>query len=243
MVPVVQWTPHRPVQQVREENHKGKNSLPVLGIEPRTSIRLEAQCDDHSATTACHCLAYYIGHGSSGDIGDWVGFPSPLFPRFRGHCAANAAGSISYSSLSPCEQRTEKVDFMENEVSAGGQILGKSGQESQVSLIPPKWILEPRDVNVSAGHSLSLQCRAEGHPTPAITWKRATENALITASPGMQPGDYKDIFPPTGNSSPFTNGTVRFDQVRKSDEGNYLCEARNDVGSGLSKVIFLKVNG
>ncbi|XP_035712680.1 Down syndrome cell adhesion molecule-like protein Dscam2 [Folsomia candida] len=58
----------------------------------------------------------------------------------------------------------------------------------------------------------------------------------------MQPGDYKDIFPPTGNSSPFTNGTVRFDQVRKSDEGNYLCEARNDVGSGLSKVIFLKVN-
>ncbi|OXA56398.1 Down syndrome cell adhesion molecule-like protein Dscam2 [Folsomia candida] len=39
--------------------------------------------------------------------------------------------------------------------------------------VPPKWILEPRDVNVSVGHSLSLQCRAEGHPTPAITWKRA----------------------------------------------------------------------
>ncbi|OXA55653.1 Down syndrome cell adhesion molecule-like protein Dscam2, partial [Folsomia candida] len=132
--------------------------------------------------------------------------------------------------------------------------------------VPPKWILEPRDVNVSAGHSLSLQCRAEGHPTPSITWKRATgtlsidfsnifpslviflsihnsfSRFLISTSAGMQPGDYKDILSPTGSSSPFANGTIRFDQVRKSDEGNYLCEARNDVGSGLSKVIFLKVN-
>ncbi|OXA55481.1 Down syndrome cell adhesion molecule-like protein Dscam2, partial [Folsomia candida] len=112
---------------------------------------------------------------------------------------------------------------------------GREHYSSELTVqIPPKWILEPRDVNVSAGHSLSLQCRTEGHPTPSITWKRATA--------GMQPGDYKDILSPTGSSSPFANGTIRFDQVRKSDEGNYLCEARNDVGSGLSKVIFLKVN-
>ncbi|XP_035706898.1 Down syndrome cell adhesion molecule-like protein Dscam2 [Folsomia candida] len=111
---------------------------------------------------------------------------------------------------------------------------GREHYSSELTVqIPPKWILEPRDVNVSVGHSLSLQCRAEGHPTPAITWKRAI---------GMHPGDYKDILSPTGSSSPFANGTIRFDQVRKSDEGNYLCEARNDVGSGLSKVIFLKVN-
>ncbi|OXA56397.1 Down syndrome cell adhesion molecule-like protein Dscam2 [Folsomia candida] len=112
---------------------------------------------------------------------------------------------------------------------------GREHYSSELTVqIPPKWILEPRDVNVSAGHSFSLQCRAEGHPTPSITWKRATA--------GMQPGDYKYILSPTGSSSPFANGTIRFDQVRKSDEGNYLCEARNDVGSGLSKVIFLKVN-
>lgn len=29
----------------------------------------------------------------------------------------------------------------------------------------------------------------------------------------------------------------------KDGEGHYLCEARNDIGAGLSKLIFLKVNG
>lgn len=54
---------------------------------------------------------------------------------------------------------------------------------------------------------------------------------------GSIPGEYRDLN--IGSS----NGTLRLDPVRKGDEGNYLCEARNGVGSGLSKVVFLKVNG
>lgn len=58
---------------------------------------------------------------------------------------------------------------------------------------------------------------------------------------GTQPGEYKDLSGVT--TGIYSNGTIRFDHVKKSDEGSYLCEARNDVGSGLSKVVFLKVNG
>jgi hypothetical protein len=31
--------------------------------------------------------------------------------------------------------------------------------------------------------------------------------------------------------------------ISKDSEGYYLCEAKNEVGTGVSKVIFLKVNG
>jgi len=58
---------------------------------------------------------------------------------------------------------------------------------------------------------------------------------------GTQPGEYKDLSGVT--TGIYSNGTIRFEHVKKSDEGSYLCEARNEVGSGLSKVVFLKVNG
>lgn len=31
--------------------------------------------------------------------------------------------------------------------------------------------------------------------------------------------------------------------ISKENEGQYLCEAKNNIGTGVSKVIFLKVNG
>ena len=45
-----------------------------------------------------------------------------------------------------------------------------------IYLVPPKWTVEPRDINVSAGHSIALHCQAEGYPTPSILWKRAMGN-------------------------------------------------------------------
>lgn len=94
--------------------------------------------------------------------------------------------------------------------------------------VPPKWAVEPRDINVSVGQSVSLQCMADPSTPPStISWKRATPTT----------GEYKDV------ANPYRNGTIRFDNVRKGDEGAYLCEISNGVGSGLSKLIFIKVNG
>lgn len=59
---------------------------------------------------------------------------------------------------------------------------------------------------------------------------------------GNTPGEYKDfIF--EGSSRVLENGSLIFQRVAKDGEGHYLCEARNDIGAGLSKLIFLKVNG
>lgn len=59
---------------------------------------------------------------------------------------------------------------------------------------------------------------------------------------GNTPGEYKDfIF--EGSSRVLENGSLIFQRVAKDGEGHYLCEARNGIGAGLSKLIFLKVNG
>lgn len=59
---------------------------------------------------------------------------------------------------------------------------------------------------------------------------------------GNTPGEYKD-FMFEGTSRVLENGSLIFERVAKDNEGHYLCEARNDIGAGLSKLIFLKVNG
>ncbi|XP_063540746.1 cell adhesion molecule Dscam2 [Cydia strobilella] len=98
--------------------------------------------------------------------------------------------------------------------------------------VPPRWRLEPNDVAVAAGQDVTLQCQAEGYPKPIITWKKAVGNT---------PGEYKD-FMFEGTSRMLENGSLVFERVAKDSEGHYLCEARNDIGAGLSKLIFLKVN-
>ncbi|XP_035232058.1 Down syndrome cell adhesion molecule-like protein Dscam2 [Stegodyphus dumicola] len=35
---------------------------------------------------------------------------------------------------------------------------------------PPTWIKEPKDVITQEGESLTVECSAEGVPTPKITW-------------------------------------------------------------------------
>uniref|UniRef100_A0A1B0DMD3 Ig-like domain-containing protein n=1 Tax=Phlebotomus papatasi TaxID=29031 RepID=A0A1B0DMD3_PHLPP len=71
-----------------------------------------------------------------------------------------------------------------------------------------------------------------GYPKPIITWKKAI---------GASPGEYKDfLYEP--NVVQYPNGTIHFKKITKESQGHFLCEAKNEIGSGVSKVIFLKVN-
>lgn len=100
-----------------------------------------------------------------------------------------------------------------------------------------------------------LHCQAEGYPVPTVVWKRAMGRYLpeeiifdylsrfqhVSMSTGNELGEYKDfIYEP--NLNLFENGSLKFIHVTKQSEGHYMCEAKNEIGSGVSKVIFLKVN-
>ncbi|XP_069681715.1 cell adhesion molecule Dscam1-like isoform X3 [Periplaneta americana] len=98
--------------------------------------------------------------------------------------------------------------------------------------VAPTWLIEPQDISVLFQHPVSLHCQANGFPTPAITWMKAK---------GDQPGEYSSL-----ESGPRLvisgNGSVLIRAVDPSHEGHYTCQASNGIGSGLSKVIFLRVN-
>ncbi|XP_060803952.1 cell adhesion molecule Dscam2 isoform X9 [Amyelois transitella] len=97
--------------------------------------------------------------------------------------------------------------------------------------VPPRWILEPTDKAFAQGSDAKVECKADGFPKPQVTWKRAE---------GDTPGDYKDLKPNNPNVK-VEDGTLSIANIQKTNEGYYLCEAVNGIGSGLSAVILISV--
>ncbi|XP_031785647.1 Down syndrome cell adhesion molecule-like protein Dscam2 isoform X3 [Nasonia vitripennis] len=98
--------------------------------------------------------------------------------------------------------------------------------------VPPRWIVEPSDTSVERNRHVALHCQAQGVPTPNIVWKKAT---------GGKSGEYEEL-----RERPYTkilsNGTLLLQHVKEDREGFYLCQASNGIGSGIGKVVQLKVN-
>lgn len=59
---------------------------------------------------------------------------------------------------------------------------------------------------------------------------------------GDSPGDYKDL-KPNNPDIRVEDGTLMINNIQKTNEGYYLCEAVNGIGSGLSAVIMISVQG
>lgn len=122
----------------------------------------------------------------------------------------------------------------------------------QTFLVPPRWILEPTDKAFAQGSDAAVECKADGFPKPVVTWKRATGNktklylwnfiTIVFLIAGVSPGDYKD-FKPNNPDIRVEDGTLMINNIQKTNEGYYLCEAVNGIGSGLSAVILISVQG
>ncbi|XP_058452453.1 basement membrane-specific heparan sulfate proteoglycan core protein isoform X2 [Malaya genurostris] len=66
-------------------------------------------------------------------------------------------------------------------------------------------------VDLDEYRSVDVSCIATGSPTPVITWERMDHHPLST-------------------NVILEYGLLRFNSLRKSDEGTYRCIARNDIG-------------
>jgi len=75
-----------------------------------------------------------------------------------------------------------------------------------------------------------------------VASKTKRRNVVENSFLGEQPGEYKD-FHYEPNVQQYQNGSLGFTHISKENEGQYLCEAKNNIGTGVSKVIFLRVNG
>ncbi|XP_044595883.1 Down syndrome cell adhesion molecule-like protein Dscam2 isoform X20 [Cotesia glomerata] len=115
---------------------------------------------------------------------------------------------------------------------SASNIAGGTSQSATLTVnVPPRWILEPTDKAFAQGSDARVECKADGFPKPQVTWKRAA---------GDTPGDYTDLKLNNPDIS-VEDGTLSINNIQKTNEGYYLCEAVNGIGSGLSAVILISV--
>ncbi|XP_023234043.1 Down syndrome cell adhesion molecule homolog [Centruroides sculpturatus] len=98
--------------------------------------------------------------------------------------------------------------------------------------VPPKWSKEPNDKSVVMGQAVLFDCQAQGFPEPVIRWKK---------SGGDSETDFQVIIS-SQNIQILENGSLSIKESIKEDEGNYMCQANNDVGSGLGTIVKLNVH-
>ncbi|KAK3930875.1 Down syndrome cell adhesion molecule-like protein Dscam2 [Frankliniella fusca] len=121
--------------------------------------------------------------------------------------------------------------------------------------VPPRWASEPRDQNVTRDQPVAFHCRADGFPQPVITWRkvigRLGENPVRAAGTDQrtQPSEYQDLAVAVPGVSGrhrgvqvFPNGTLLMKQALPDLQGQYMCEASNGIGAGVSAVVNLKVH-
>ncbi|VVC26657.1 Fibronectin type III,Immunoglobulin subtype,Immunoglobulin-like domain,Immunoglobulin-like [Cinara cedri] len=83
--------------------------------------------------------------------------------------------------------------------------------------VKPFMITEPKDVTVHTGQTAEFECKVEGDPKPNIYWER--EGSKM----------------PFGRAQILDNKSLRIVNVMTEDEGLYICNAENDVGSEKAK--------
>ncbi|XP_055938172.1 cell adhesion molecule Dscam2-like [Argiope bruennichi] len=109
-------------------------------------------------------------------------------------------------------------------VTSGG--LHDSYTAQLTVMVPPQWIIAPKDVSSFSGKYLVIDCRASGKPTPTISWMKSEGHGM-------------EGFAAVSESETLrlaNNGSLIIEQVEKSDEGLYQCIATNSVGQNLKDI-------
>ncbi|ALC46292.1 Dscam3, partial [Drosophila busckii] len=91
--------------------------------------------------------------------------------------------------------------------------------------VAPRWSYEPMDTAIMLGNTISINCEAEGYPIPAITWFKGQ---------GKASKDFKPLS--------MRNHSLLLNLATDNDEGYYMCQAANEIGAGLKKIIHINVN-
>nr|XP_048278465.1 roundabout homolog 2 isoform X10 [Myodes glareolus] len=118
----------------------------------------------------------------------------------------------------------------------GSQQGNGQGQGSRLRQedFSPRIVEHPSDVIVSKGEPTTLNCKAEGRPTPTIEWYKDGERVETDKD---DPRSHRMLLP---------SGSLFFLRIvhgrrSKPDEGSYVCVARNYLGEAVSRNASLEV--
>uniref|UniRef100_A0AAQ5Y210 Roundabout, axon guidance receptor, homolog 2 (Drosophila) n=1 Tax=Amphiprion ocellaris TaxID=80972 RepID=A0AAQ5Y210_AMPOC len=117
-----------------------------------------------------------------------------------------------------------------------GHLLDVQGQGSRLRQedSPPRIVEHPSDLIVSKGEPATLNCKAEGRPTPTVEWYKDGERVETDKD---DPRSHRMLLP---------SGSLFFLRIvhgrrSKPDEGAYVCVARNYLGEAVSRNASLEV--
>uniref|UniRef100_A0AAZ3R497 Roundabout, axon guidance receptor, homolog 1 (Drosophila) n=1 Tax=Oncorhynchus tshawytscha TaxID=74940 RepID=A0AAZ3R497_ONCTS len=143
-----------------------------------------------------------------------------LFPTDTG--AATQDGASEGATSAPT---SEHVD---------DNSLGYTGSRLRQEDSPPRIVEHPSDLIVSKGEPATLNCKAEGRPSPTVEWYKDGERVETDRD---NPRSQRMLLP---------SGSLFFLRIvhgrrSKPDEGSYVCVARNYLGEAVSHNASLEV--
>ncbi|XP_067419291.1 roundabout homolog 3 [Emydura macquarii macquarii] len=109
-----------------------------------------------------------------------------------------------------------------------------AGSRPRLEDASPRIVEHPSDLIVSKGEPATLNCKAEGRPTPIIEWYKDGERVETDKE---DPRSHRMLLP---------SGSLFFLRIvhgrrSKPDEGVYVCVARNYLGEAVSRNASLEV--
>uniref|UniRef100_A0A3P8SI10 Roundabout, axon guidance receptor, homolog 3 (Drosophila) n=1 Tax=Amphiprion percula TaxID=161767 RepID=A0A3P8SI10_AMPPE len=112
--------------------------------------------------------------------------------------------------------------------------LFPSGSRLRQEDSPPRIVEHPSDLIVSKGEPATLNCKAEGRPTPTVEWYKDGERVETDRD---NPRSHRMLLP---------SGSLFFLRIvhgrrSKPDDGSYVCVARNYLGEAVSRNASLEV--
>ncbi|XP_036379600.1 roundabout homolog 2-like isoform X2 [Megalops cyprinoides] len=115
-----------------------------------------------------------------------------------------------------------------------GRHRNKGGSRLRQEDSPPRIVEHPSDLIVSKGEPATLNCKAEGRPTPTVEWYKDGERVETDRD---DPRSHRMLLP---------SGSLFFLRIvhgrrSKPDDGNYVCVARNYLGEAVSHNASLEV--
>lgn len=113
-------------------------------------------------------------------------------------------------------------------------VLSPPGSRLRQEDSPPRIVEHPSDLIVSKGEPATLNCKAEGRPTPTVEWYKDGERVETDKD---DPRSHRMLLP---------SGSLFFLRIvhgrrSKPDEGAYVCVARNYLGEAVSRNASLEV--
>ncbi|KAL2094345.1 hypothetical protein ACEWY4_009064 [Coilia grayii] len=113
-------------------------------------------------------------------------------------------------------------------------LLSLTGSRPRLEDAAPRILEHPSDLIVSKGEPATLNCKAEGRPTPTVEWYKDGERVETDRE---DPRSHRMLLP---------SGSLFFLRIvhgrrSKPDEGVYVCVARNYLGEAVSRNASLEV--